>query len=128
MASNSELIAIWVDVSIGEDGAFGALKDKFRRLSTAIRTWHFIDNDDKFRDLIDGNSVDQLILIMSGNCAKRLLGSISARENIHSVYIFCSRKEKYDNMAKEEPKIRQIFVDENEMFDEIQKNVNAEFL
>ena len=127
MASNAEVIAIWMDRSIGEEGAFEKLKAQFRTVSSAISRWIFVDSDDRLYDAVTKYPVDQIILIMSGSSAKRTLGSISSKAHIHSVYLFCARKEKYATMVDEEEKIRAVCDTEDDLYDTLQKNLNQEF-
>jgi hypothetical protein len=127
MAVNSSLVACWLDPSIGEAGAFLPLKQRFQGVSNRIAQWHYFESVDQFNQFIDGNPNMKLVAIMSGNFAKTTVTPVADRNALHSVYVFCGNKEKYKDLPAKEKKIRGIFVTEDDLFRQMQHDLQQEF-
>ena len=127
MTVDPQLVVIWMDPSIGKEGSFEELKARFHGMSGAISRWIHVDNEDRLRNAIEQNADHQLILIITGGCAKRTLGLFSLQLNIHSVYIFCVNPSNYTLLVQQEPKIRAVCNDEYELYRLMQTNIAREF-
>ncbi len=127
MSSQPPLVACWLDQSIGEANAHLELKRRFEGVSNRIAKWVYFDSGDQFNEFIDGNPNVKLVAIMSGGFAKRLVTPISNRDALHSVYVFCGNKEKYQTLSKDEPKIKGVFDSEDELFNRMHGDLSREF-
>ncbi|CAF0932287.1 unnamed protein product [Adineta ricciae] len=127
MSTSPPVIACWVDPSIGEAGAHLALKKRFEGVSNRITQWHYFDNGDPLRGLFDANPNAALVVIMSGQLAHQHVSTISHLSNLHSVYVFCGNKQKYQSLPQEEPKVRGIFTSEDDLFQQMSTHLQRDF-
>ncbi|CAF1264811.1 unnamed protein product [Adineta ricciae] len=124
---SKSVIACWVDPSIGEAGAHLALKRRFEGISNRITRWYYFDNGDPFRALLDANPDMALVVIMSGQLARQHVPIISHLPNLHSVYVFCGNKQKYQSLPQEEPKVKGIFTSEDDLFQQMSTHLQRDF-
>lgn len=122
MAANGELVAVWLDKDVSQEGLFEELKAGFRTGLPAIKRWVYVTSDDHFREFVEPNRDDRLILIMTGSSARRILGLFSQQNNIDSVYIFCGEIANYNQLAQQEPKIRAICDKEDGLFQAMRRD------
>ena len=127
MNMNPPVIACWVDPSIGEAGAHSALKKRFEKVSNRITQWYYFDNGDPLRVLLDTNPNMALVVIMSGQLAHQHVSAISHMPNLHSVYVFCGNKQKYQSLPQEEPKVKGIFNSEDDLFQQMSTHLQRDF-
>jgi hypothetical protein len=127
MASNTSLVACWLDPDIGEAGKHLPLKKRFEGVSNRIAQWYYFDSGDQFNEFIDGNPNAKLVAIMSAGFAKRVVNPISDRDVLHSVYVFCGNLEKNKNLPLQEPKIKGVFITEDDLFRQMKSDLQREF-
>jgi len=127
MSSRPPLVACWVDQSIGEANTHLALKTKFEGVSNRITRWYYFDSSDQFNEFINGNPNVKVVAIMSGRLAKCFVTPISDRDALHSVYVFCGNKQKYQSLPLDEPKIKGVYDSEDELFRQMHSDLQREF-
>jgi hypothetical protein len=127
MSSQTPLVACWLDQSIGVAGAHLDLKRRFEGISNRIVRWNYFDCGDQFNEFIDANPNVKLVAIMSGSFAKRLVSPVSDRDALHSVYVLCGNKAKYQSLTSDEPKVKGVFDSEDELFRKMRSDLQREF-
>lgn len=127
MSSHPPLVACWLDQSIGETGTNLQLKARFEGISRRITKWYYFDSGEKFTQFMDENPNIKLIVIMSGHLAKTLVTSVSDRQSLHSVYIFCGNTTKYQSLLSDENKVKAVFNNDDALYHRMQVDLQREF-
>lgn len=127
MAAPLPLIVCWLDKAIGEDGAYLPLKQQFQSVSNRITEWKYFDCTDTFIEFVDSHPNTHIVVIMSGSFAKQVVSPISDRNTLHSVYVFCGNRQKYQYLTSNEPKIRAVFDSEDALRLRLRDDLQREF-
>ena len=126
MSKLPTLEACWLDQAIGEPGTHRPLKQRFETVSSRIVRWHYFDCGDNFTEFLDSNPNVRLVAITSGAFAKTLIPTVSNRDSLDSVYVFCGNLSKYQSLQASEPKMKGVFNDEDELFNQMQNDLGPE--
>jgi hypothetical protein len=110
------IIGVWVDQSIGEQGAYLQIKQCLRELSPFIEEWHFFENPQVFYEFLDDNPKNQIFLIMSGTMAQRIVPAKHAYVNIHSMYVFCQNVNLHRRLKSQFHKVKDVMNMENDLY------------
>lgn len=127
MANSQPLVLMWVDQGISEPGTNLELKKRFSAVHPRISEWIYYDSGDHFGKYVMNNPNVKIVAIMSGSLAKQRVSPVSHQESLHSVYVFCGNLSKYQNLPQEEPKIKGVYNDDNELFRRMQADLQREF-
>lgn len=127
MSSPPPLVLCWTDPGIGEANAHLELKRRFEGVHPRIDRWVYFDCSDHFTEFVNGNPNVKIVTIMNGGFARRFVNPVSHLDNLHSVYVFCGNKSKYVSLPQDEPKIRVVCDDEDELFRRMQYDLQREF-
>ena len=127
MTKPMPLVACWFDSGIGEDGAHNSIKQRFEQISPRITRWEFGDNSDLIIEKIQQNPTIRFIFITSGAWAHQKIPLISQEPNLHSFYIYCGRKTKYEDLMNSEPKLKGIFDDDDLLYEKLSQDLRSDF-
>jgi len=114
---------IWLD-EYSKD--FEALKQSFcTKTSTNQDNWTFYDNKDKcFHFIRQANSKQNIVFISSGRLCVDVIPDLNNLPQIHSIYIYCRKKDKYESLKTIYKKVRDIFDDPIQLEDQLYRNLN----
>ncbi|UJR25272.1 hypothetical protein I4U23_006624 [Adineta vaga] len=121
------IVGCWVDRSIGEAGAYLQLKQKFEGALGRIVKWHYFDTGDTFKKFLTDNPNMKLVTIMSGNFARQYITPVSHMPALHSVYVYCGDKTRYQSIKNDEPKVKGVFDMEDDLLQQIKVDLQREF-
>jgi len=127
MSSQPPLVACWLDENSREPGAYLDFKKRCEGVSNRIIKWNYFDSGDQFNEFIDANPNVKLVAIISGRLAKLVVTPVADRAALHSVYVYCGNKEKYQSLAANEPKIKGVFDSEDNLFRQMRSDLQREF-
>lgn len=106
-------IVVWCDATIGlntnADDDTNTLMQLARILNRKRQLIHTFNEIAPCRDFI--KNVNNILLIVSGSMGLELVPTVHDLNQIHSVYIFCMNKPKYDAWAKQYQKVRGVYTD-----------------
>ncbi|CAF3359991.1 unnamed protein product [Rotaria socialis] len=117
--SDKNLNGTYVDspVVVWSDGSIGKNSNSNDDLNTLIQLGHIVNKQrklihtfnelDQCQDFI--KCVNNVFLIVSGTMGQQLVPLIHDLEQIHSIYIFCMNKHKYESWTKQYRKIEGVF-------------------
>ncbi|UJR21288.1 hypothetical protein I4U23_024380 [Adineta vaga] len=116
-------VVVWCDASIGSDANANddvntliQLTSIVNRKRQLIHTFSEIDACQEF--ILHANNI---CLIVSGQMGTQLVPSIHDLRQVHSIYIFCLNKSKYDQWAKKYDKVRGVYTEIDEICDYLKK-------
>ena len=113
---------IWFDPNIGtKEEDIEQTKQKLRLINDYVKFYTDLDQCITFIQSIDKEKV---FLITSGSKASQLLSCIHSLSQIDSIFIFCIKKEKYQYLINEYPKIIGIYVNLNKLCQSIKEQID----
>lgn len=127
MTSQPPLVLCWADPNMGDPNAYLTEKQRFAGVHNRIDRWVYHQCGDDFTNFVNSNPNIKIVAIMNGGLAKRFVNPVSHLNNLHSVYVFCGTISKYASLTQEEPKIRAVFDNENDLFRRMQSDLQREF-
>jgi len=113
----NSFVVVWCDASIGlntnSDDDTNTLVQLARIVNKKRQLIHTFNEVNPCRDFI--KHVNNICLIISGSLGQELIPLVHDLIQIHSIYIFCMNKPKYDAWAKQYPKVCGVFTDIKEI-------------
>ncbi|CAF3590853.1 unnamed protein product [Rotaria socialis] len=118
-------VFLWLDTYSTD---FEKFKDQFcAETSTMSCNWQFYDTKDKGYDFIKQADAQQnIVVISSGRMFADILNDLHDLRQLHSIYIYCNKKEKYEPWKDNYRKICGIFDDPVQLFDQMCYNLDEE--
>ena len=116
---------VWLDDKF-ED--FQVVRQSFCKRTFSTETdWIFFETRDKCIHFIQqADSRQNLVLISSGRFAVSMIDDLHNLPQIHSIYIYCRKKDKYESFKSTYRKVRGIFDNPVELDDRIYFNLEGE--
>ena len=121
----ANMLFVWLD-KCSED--FEGLRRNYcNKTSTNPDNWKFYDNEAKCSHFIrQADSKQSIIFISSGRLSVNLIPDLNNLPQIHSIYIYCHKKDKYESFKTTYNKVREIFDNPIQLEDHIYCNLNEE--
>ncbi|CAF0891661.1 unnamed protein product, partial [Didymodactylos carnosus] len=122
-------MGVWLDSLINTaDGNLKA-KELIRRAVNYLKTF---DNSDECTNYVMNTKTEKIFFIISGTFSKIIVPILHDIQQIQSIYVFCSKKEKYEQLMKNYKKIRGLYDDINNVYlalkNDVYMSVNDDLL
>ncbi|CAF4961017.1 unnamed protein product, partial [Rotaria sp. Silwood1] len=113
-------LLIWLDENIDEssDDYLNSIK-QLRRTINTIKTFH---NANECIDYMSQVQNEKSFLIISGALCENVVPHIHDTTQLHSVYIFCRKQEKYEEWAKNWSKVKGVFTEITSVCDVVRQS------
>ena len=107
-STDQQRTIIWMDECYKD---FDGCKTKFsKNRSIKSLTWEFYPDQKGFSERIQNIDNNQsVVVVSSGRLIRDCLDQVASSEQIHSIYIYCNKKEKYSKWQNDYEKVRGIF-------------------
>ncbi|CAF3809661.1 unnamed protein product, partial [Rotaria magnacalcarata] len=112
---------IWFDPNIGSHEDTAKTKQQLCRIHDNVI---FVTDLDRCVTLIQSNNAEKIFLILSGSKAGQILSQTSSCRQIDSIFIFCMKKHRYENLLNEYTKIIGIFSNLNDLCLSIKRQID----
>jgi tetratricopeptide (TPR) repeat protein len=112
---------IWFDPNIESREDTEETKQQLRLINDYVK---FHTNLDQCVKFIQSRDKEKIFLITSGSKASQLLPHIASLRQVDSIFIFCMKKERYEHLMNEYPKIIGIYIDLNELCQSIEQQID----
>lgn len=84
----------------------------------------FYSNFDRCLDLIKSVKDEQILLIVSGAFARRILSQIHNQKTLVAIFIFCTNRQYHQSLMEEFNKIVEICTDQDSLLESIREKMN----
>lgn len=115
------MVVVWCDAYIGLNSSSDDDSNTLMKLAQIVnrkrQLIHTFNDVSSCREFI--KNVNNICLIISGSMGVELVPEIQHMTQIHSIYIFCMNKSKYQSWAKSYEKIRGVYTDIGEICDNL---------
>ncbi|CAF3459992.1 unnamed protein product [Rotaria socialis] len=102
------VVLIWLDEHIDDNNEICQnVVTKLRNIINNIITY---TDDDQCVQYIDSISNDKVYLIVSSTLGQRVVPYVHLLSQVDSIFIFCGNKKRYEQWAKNWPKIKGVFM------------------
>ncbi|CAF3554604.1 unnamed protein product [Rotaria socialis] len=114
-------VLIWFDPNIGSHEDTAKTKQQLCRIHDNVI---FVTDLDRCVTLIQSNNAEKIFLILSGSKAGQILSQTPSCRQIDSIFIFCMKKHRYENLLNEYAKIIGIFSNLNDLCLSIKRQID----
>jgi hypothetical protein len=98
----------------------------YNQTSFPPHDWKSFDNTDECSRLIRQESTQQIVLVSSGRLVTDIIDDLHDLSQMHSIYIYCYKKAKYESLKDKYKKVRGIFNDPVQLSDQMCRNLDEE--
>ena len=125
VVTSATITFIWLDESYQD---FEKVRESFcKRTSSTGKDWTFVDTKDKCSRYIQQTDAKQnLVWISSGRLAGDIISDLHHLPQIHSIYIYCRKKDKYESLKTTYNKVRGIFDNPIQLDDRMYSDLEEE--
>lgn len=118
---NKESITlIWFDPNIGSREDIEQTKQELRRINDCVKFYMDLEQCITY---IQSIHQEKIFLVTSGSKASQILSRVISCQQIDCIFIFCMRKQKYQNLMVEFPKIIGIYIDLEDLSRSIREQI-----
>ena len=114
-------ILIWLDKDINEPS--GEYQNSIHLFQSFVNTIKLFSNSDEFLKFIQQITDEKLFIIISGSLAAQLASEIEINVQIHSIYVYCSQKERHEKWTKDFRKIKGVYTDLRSIRDAFRRDI-----
>ncbi|CAF1324699.1 unnamed protein product [Rotaria sp. Silwood1] len=119
---NKESITlIWFDPNIGSRQETEQTKQELRSINDFVI---FFTEREECISFIQSIDKEKIFLIVSGSKASEILPRISSNQNIDSIFIFCKKRDRYENLMNEYRKIVGIYINLDDLCESIKDQIS----
>ena len=119
---NKESITlIWFDPNIGSREDIEQTKQELRRINDCVK---FYTDLEQCITYIQSVQQEKIFLVTSGSRASQILPRVASCRQIDCIFIFCMKKQKYQNLMVEFPKIIGIYIDLDDLSLSIKEQID----
>ncbi|CAF1147703.1 unnamed protein product [Didymodactylos carnosus] len=114
------LLIVWLDANIDKTEDNLLLKTKLRSVINYLKMF---DNTAECVSFITTIREEKVFLIVSGSLSEETIPRIHLMPQLESIYIFCHDKWKHETWSEEYEKVRAVFVNIDDIFDQLKRDV-----
>jgi hypothetical protein len=116
---------VWLNTS-SED--FEKFKQQFcKETLISSRDWKLYDNkDDCSRFIKQATPKSNIVFVSSGRLGTEVVNDLHDLPQVHSIYIYCNKKDKYQSLKNAYKKVRGVFDDPIQLYDQMCYNLDEE--
>lgn len=113
-------VLIWLDANIDESSE--DYKNSIKHLRRTVHTIETFQNTTECVENISKLQNERAFLIVSGALCKTFVPEIHNILQLHSIYVFCHKRENYETWAKDWSKIKGVFIEITSLCDAIRES------
>ncbi|CAF1022190.1 unnamed protein product [Didymodactylos carnosus] len=113
---------VWLDARINT--ADGNVEAK-RLVRRAINYLETFEHGNECIDYVRNSKTEKIFFIVSGELGEKFVPILHNNQQIQAIYVFCSKKEKHKQWAKQYQKIRAVYDDINKIYDALKDDVST---
>ncbi|CAF0868908.1 unnamed protein product [Adineta steineri] len=113
-------LVLWYTDCENDNGLLNDKKSIEENISCKIKLYN-ATKDNLIEDINSLNQMEKVLLILGGKDAENILDSVHKLSSLHSIFIYCLKKTKYDYLKIKYPKVINIINHPSELADAIKK-------